>query len=200
MPAATKSAATELATTTKRARSARAAQSAAKGSGIAPTASPTADARAHPPPLPPIGSPQRSPASRSARDLFEQANHELAQASTASHLYDRYRGAHMAALHAAAAVVSARTVPVPPGRGRPRSVWDLLYRAAPDLADWAAYFASGATRRAAAEAGLPNAVTVQETTDLLREAGVFLGVVAGTLGLPYQDGLAYAAAEEQQAS
>ena len=108
----------------------------------------------------------------------------------------------MAALRAAAAVVTARTVPAPPGRRRPRSVWDLLYRAAPELADWAAYFASGATRRAAAEAGLPNAVTEQEAADLVREAEVFLGVVADVLGLPHQDGLPYADSgfSEQQAS
>ncbi|WP_035061352.1 SAV_6107 family HEPN domain-containing protein, partial [Cellulomonas bogoriensis] len=34
----------------------------------------------------------------------------------------------------------------------PRSVWDLLARSAPALADWAAYFAGGARERAAVEA------------------------------------------------
>jgi hypothetical protein len=34
----------------------------------------------------------------------------------------------------------------------------------------------GATRRAAAQAGLPNAVTEQEAADLMREAEVFLGL------------------------
>ena len=180
--------------TTPQATTASATQSSA--------VSPMADARAHPPPLPPSGAHVRSPASRSARDLFDQAGHELAEAVTATHVYDRYCGAHIAALRAAAAVVNARSVPAPPGRRRPRSVWDLLYRSAPELADWAAYFASGATRRAAAEAGLPNAVTAQEATDLIREAEVFLGVVAAILGIPYQDGLLYAdpAGEQQQAS
>jgi hypothetical protein len=46
----------------------------------------------------------------------------------------------------------------------------------PEPADWAAYFTSGATRRAAAQAGLPNAVTEQEAADLVREAEVFLGL------------------------
>jgi hypothetical protein len=82
-------------------------------------------------------------------------------------------------------------VPAPPGRRRPRSVWDLLYREAPELADWAAYFASGATRRAAAQAGLPNAVSDQEAADLVRESEVFLGLVAEMLGIPYQNGLTY---------
>ncbi|MBW8804336.1 MAG: hypothetical protein JF587_10855 [Catenulisporales bacterium] len=152
---------------------------------------PIAGSRAHPPPLPPLGSGghRRGPASRSARDLFDQAVHELAEAVTSSHPYDRYCGAHMAALHASAAVVTARAVPAAPTRRRPRSVWDLLYREAPELADWAAYFASGATRRAAAQAGLPNAVTDAEAAELAREAEVYLGVVAQLLGLPFQDGL-----------
>ena len=155
----------------------------------------TANARAHPPPLPPAGG-HRSPAPRSARGLFDQAVHEQAEAVTATHPYDRYCGAHMAALRAAAAVVAARSVPAPPGRRRPRSVWDLLYREAPELADWAAYFASGATRRAAAQAGLPNAVSEQEAADLVRESEVFLGLVAEMLGIPYQNGLPYAQGEQ----
>ena len=191
MPAATKS----VTTKTPAAKTAKATRTST-GTKSADT-TPDAGARAHPPPLPPSSPHLRSPASRSARDQFEQAVHELAEAATSTHLYDQYCGAHMSALHAAAAVVTSRTVPAPPGRRRPRSVWDLLYRAAPDLADWAAYFASGATRRAAAEAGLPNAVTPQEAADLVREAEVFLGVVAGVLGVPYQYGLPYAQIEEQ---
>ncbi|NUR62802.1 MAG: hypothetical protein HOV87_29725, partial [Catenulispora sp.] len=87
-------------------------------------------------------------------------------------------------------------VPAAPGRRRPRSVWDLLYREAPELADWAAYFASGATRRAAAQAGLPNAVTDAEAAELAREAEVYLGVVAQLLGVPYQDGLPLGSGEQ----
>ena len=163
--------------------------------------SPKADARAHPPPLPPVNNHLRGPASRSAFDLFAHAQHELAEAVTATHPYDRYCGAHLAAIRAASAVVEARRMPTAPGRRqRPSNVWDLLYRAAPELADWAAYFASGATRRAAALAGLPNAVNDQDAADLVRQAEVFLGVVAELLGLPHQDGLPYASGGEQQAS
>ena len=166
-----------------------------------PDTGPIASSRVHPPPLPPMGSGghRRGPASRSARDLFEQAVHELAEAVTSAHPYDRYCGAHMAALHASAAVVTARAVPAAPTR-RPRSVWDLLYREAPELADWAAYFASGATRRAAAQAGLPNAVSDAEAAELAREAEVYLGVVAQLLGLPFQDGLPLGSGEQPAAS
>jgi len=89
------------------------------------------------------GGHRRGPASRSARDLFEQAVHELAEAVTSSHPYDRYCGAHMAALHASAAVVTARAVPAAPTRRRPRSVWDLLYPEAKYAAQSAS---SGASR------------------------------------------------------
>jgi hypothetical protein len=90
----------------------------------------------------------------------------------------RYVGAHLAALRAAAAVVAARTQP---DRGRasrrrlPRSMWELLADAEPSLAEWATYFAAGAHKRAAAEAGLPRAVSGREADELVRDAGVFLG-------------------------
>src|SRR2546423_10335845 len=93
---------------------------------------PIAGSRAHPPPLPPLGSGghRRGPASRSARDLFDQAAHELAEAVTSSHPHDRHCRAHMAALHAPAAAGAARAVPAAPTPRRPRPVRDLLYREA----------------------------------------------------------------------
>ena len=123
------------------------------------------------PPLPPA-----------AAQLLGQASRALteAEACTDDHRR-RYATAHLAALRAAAAVLAARTRPEG-GRRRPRSAWDLLERIAPELGEWAGFFAAGAGKRAAAEAGLSSAVTEREADDLVRDAGAFLAVVAGYLG------------------
>lgn len=72
-----------------------------------------------------------------------------------------------------------------PKRG-PRDAWGLLAKVAPELADWAAFFAAGASKRAAAEADLPGAVTDREADDQVEYADRFLEVVEHTLGLAHQ--------------
>ncbi|MGH3342856.1 MAG: SAV_6107 family HEPN domain-containing protein, partial [Carbonactinosporaceae bacterium] len=90
----------------------------------------------------------------------------------------------------AAAVLAARAGPDDgTARRRPRSAWALLPGVAPELTEWAAFFAAGARKRAAAEAGLSHAVTTREADDLLREVESFLALVEGTLGLPHQPAL-----------
>jgi hypothetical protein len=98
--------------------------------------------------------------------------------------------AHLAALRGAAAVLAARARPSSPAAARrgPRSAWALLAQAAPELAEWAGFFAAGAGKRAAAEAGL-DAVTTREADDLLRDVETFLALVDTTLGLPHQPSL-----------
>ncbi len=59
----------------------------------------------------------------------------------------------------------------------------LLQAVAPEYADWASYFAAGATARAAVEAGAVNAVTGREADDQLRAAEQFLLLVESSLGL-----------------
>ena len=93
----------------------------------------------------------------------------------------RYALAHLAALRAAAAVLSCRATPSGPQRGRPKSAWVLLSAVAPELSEWAAFFATGARKRAAAEAGIAGVVTPREADDLLRDAQSFLAVVETTL-------------------
>jgi hypothetical protein len=95
----------------------------------------------------------------------------------------RYATAHLAALRAAAAVVAARAKPVPSRRSKLTSVWDLLALVAPELSEWAAYFAASAAKRAAAEAGIPRVVSVREADDLIRAAASFVAVVELALGL-----------------
>jgi hypothetical protein len=126
-------------------------------------------------------------------DLIDQSHACLAEAASASAAAQRYVAAHLAALRAGAAVIAARArSDLGSRRGRtrgPRSVWAVLVDLAPELAEWAAYFAAGAGKRAAAEAGLPRAVTAREADDLLRDAEAFLAVVCATLELPHQQSL-----------
>lgn len=123
----------------------------------------------------------------SMHDLLHLAARGLAQAALAVQPGERYALAHLAALRAAAAVLSTRARAT--GRGRVRSVWELLPGVAPELAEWAAFFAAGAAKRAAAEAGLPGAVTAREADDLLRDATTFLTLVRDRLGLGHQQSL-----------
>ncbi len=113
--------------------------------------------------------------------LLNQARRGLAEAVGCTDARQRYATAHLGALRAAAAVLAARTRPES-GRRRPRSAWMLLEQVAPELGEWATFFAAGAAKRAAAEAGLSHAVTEREADDLVREVGGFLAVVTSFLG------------------
>jgi hypothetical protein len=116
---------------------------------------------------------------------LERAAASLQEAITTTEVPLRYALAHVAALRATAALLAARTSPVPaPRRGRAqKNAWVLLAEVAPELAEWATFFAAGASKRAAAEAGSTRAVTEREADDLLRDADRFLGVVEQSLGL-----------------
>jgi hypothetical protein len=122
----------------------------------------------------------------SAMSLLQTARHGLAEAAEAADPASRYVAAHLAALRGAAAMLAARADPSVKGRGRPRSVWVLLPEAEPALREWAAFFAAGAGKRAAAEAGLPRAVAAHEADELLRDAEIFVSLVETTLGVDGQ--------------
>jgi HEPN superfamily protein len=94
----------------------------------------------------------------------------------------RYATAHLAALRAAAAIVAARAKPVPSPRSKLTSVWDLLAMVAPALGEWADYFAASASKRAAAEAGIPHVVSTREADDLVRAAASFIAIVERAVG------------------
>jgi hypothetical protein len=115
-----------------------------------------------------------------AAQLLEQAHRGLREAAGHTDPRQRYATAHLGALRAAAAVLAARTRPEPT-RGRPRSAWVLLGQVTPELGEWATFFAAGAAKRAAAEAGLSHAVTEREADDLVRDVGAFLSVVETSL-------------------
>jgi len=130
---------------------------------------------------------------RTPVQLLALARQGLAEAAQTRPDGLRYAAAHLAALRAAAAMLAARARPSPTRRNRITSVWTLLVMVAPELDQWAAYFAIGATKRAAAEAGIPRVVTAREADDLLRAAEQFVAVVEVALGVAHQpvlDGMA----------
>jgi SAV_6107-like HEPN len=112
-----------------------------------------------------------------------RAAESLSEAIAATEVPTRYACAHVAALRAAAALLAARAQPTPTRRRRQKNAWVLLAEVAPELTEWAQFFAGGAAKRAAAEAGSTRAVTEREADDLVRDADRFLAVVERSLGL-----------------
>ncbi|WP_169747998.1 SAV_6107 family HEPN domain-containing protein [Pseudonocardia acaciae] len=119
---------------------------------------------AHPPPPP------------AALALLRHAEAGLAEAERLADPSRRYAEAHLAALRAGAAVLAVRAQPDGGRRRGGRSVWHLLTGVAPELAEWAAFFAAGSATRAAAEAGITRLVTERSADDLVRQAGQFIEV------------------------
>lgn len=111
-----------------------------------------------------------------ARDLISDAEAQPAPA-------DRFRIAHLAALRATAALLSAYTEPGHRLARRPTSAWVLLTKVIPPLAPWAAYFAAGASQRAAADAGVAAAVTDQDADELLAAVQMFAQLCASLVRL-----------------
>lgn len=127
----------------------------------------------------------------STHSYLNRCAESLTEAVEARDVPTRYASAHVAALRAAAALLAAKARPMPASRRRPqRNAWVLLAEVVPELAEWAAFFAAGAAKRAAAEAGSTRAVTEREADDLVRDADRFLSVVEGVLGLMPHDPLA----------
>ncbi len=115
---------------------------------------------------------------------LERAADSLREAIISTSPPERYAHAHVSALRATAALLAARAQPVPPSRrARQKNAWVLLAEVAPELAEWAGFFAAGAGKRAAAEAGSRRAVTEREADDLVRDADRFLALVETALGL-----------------
>ncbi|MFD9971814.1 SAV_6107 family HEPN domain-containing protein [Streptomyces sp. NPDC059011] len=129
--------------------------------------------------------PRRSSAPPAALDLLAQARAGLAEAARLQTPNERYATAHLAALRTAAAVLAARGRPEtgPRRRTRIRSAWEVLPEIAPELTEWSALFASGAERRARAEAGIRGAAGSRDADDLLRDVAVFLRLVERMLVL-----------------
>ncbi|WP_338676178.1 SAV_6107 family HEPN domain-containing protein [Streptomyces sp. SCSIO 30461] len=144
-------------------------------------------------PLPSQGGPagdihpvlRRSSAPPAAVELLAQAHAGLEEAAGLPTPNERYATAHLAALRTAAAVLAVRGRPEtnPRRRARIRSAWEVLPETAPELTEWSALFASGARRRARAEAGIQGAASARDADDLLRDAAMFLRLVERMLSL-----------------
>jgi hypothetical protein len=107
---------------------------------------------------------------RQARAGVVEAQHEIDPAQ-------RFAAAYLAALRAAAAMLALRGRPHR-GRSRPTSAWVLLTKLAPELSEWAAFFASGSATRAAIIAGVTRHVSQRTADDLVRQAAQFTDLVA----------------------
>jgi hypothetical protein len=122
---------------------------------------------------------RRASAPPAALDLLAQAQHGLDEAAAMETPNERYAIAHLAALRTAAAVLAVRGRPETSERRRRtiRSAWEVLPEAAPELAEWSVLFASGAPKRARAEAGIQGAASWRDADDLVRDTEVFLRLV-----------------------
>ena len=118
----------------------------------------------------------------SSAALIAQSRAGLRQASLCTDAGERFSLSHLAALRAAAAVLADRGRPAS-ARRRLVSVWVMIDAMAPELREWAAFFAAGAPLRAAAEAGAFHAVTARQADDQVRAAAEFLMIVEELLGL-----------------
>jgi hypothetical protein len=123
-----------------------------------------------------------APTSRAALGLLRQAADGLAEAHRHEEPLRRYPAAYLGALRAAAAVLAVRAAPEP-RRGATRNVWQLLGEVAPELAEWAAFFAACSATRAAAEAGIARLVSQRDADDMLRQAEQFVGIVGASVPL-----------------
>ncbi|MGF1654905.1 MAG: SAV_6107 family HEPN domain-containing protein [Actinomycetales bacterium] len=128
----------------------------------------------------------RPPVSGAALSLLERARSGLREACYLLDPADRYIAAHLAALRAAAAVLAVRGRADGRRPHRPRSVWEVLPRVAPELTEWATFFSAGAPVRSALEAGRTHLVEGRAADDLLRDAESFTRVVTELVGLPWQ--------------
>jgi hypothetical protein len=112
-----------------------------------------------------------------AHSYLERSADSLRAAMTSDQACERY------ALQATAALLACRARPAPGRTRRQRNAWVLLTQVAPEFTEWAQFFAAGAAKRAAAEAGSVRAVTEREADDLVRDADRYLALIETSLGL-----------------
>lgn len=125
---------------------------------------------------------RRPPQLRNGVTLLAHARMVLADARRSERAGERYSLAHLAALRAAAALFAERARPSS-GRRRMTNAWVLVEQVAPELSEWAAYFAAGAAKRAAVEAGATRAVSDRDADDLMRAVEEFIAIVERSVGV-----------------
>ena len=120
--------------------------------------------------------PMPPPAPASALRLLTEAERGLAEAELEPNPAHRFAMAYLCALRAAAAMLALRGRPHR-GRSRPTSVWTLLASVAPELREWAAFFAASSATRASVQAGITRVVSPRAADDLVRQTGQFIDLV-----------------------
>ncbi len=112
-----------------------------------------------------------------AVELLHAAGESLTAAHLAGDVRARAAATRLAVLRAATAMLAVRPAAEP---RRALDVWSALPRVAPELTEWAQFFAAVLPEEG--ERGWwPS---VREADDLLRQGEEFAAVVAGQLGLP----------------
>ena len=123
------------------------------------------------------------PNAMASTDDLRRARSSLAEAELAQRPSDRYLAAHLTALRVVAIVLTHRAVP---GKARPsgrrRNAWRMLAEVAPELAEWAAFFAATEAKRDAIRAGSTSIVSAREADDLVRDVEAFLRLVERAVG------------------
>jgi hypothetical protein len=118
-----------------------------------------------------------------SNDDLQRARSSIAEAELARRPTDRYLAAHLAALRVVAIVLTHRAPSTTVRRmGRPRNAWRMLAEVAPELAEWAAFFAATEAKRDAIRAGATSIVSAREADDLVRDAKAFLRLVERAVG------------------
>ena len=115
--------------------------------------------------------------------LLEQSRQCLADAYAAELAAARFVASQDAAMRAAAALVAGQRGLGRRGRGSYQDLWPLLAAHAPELGEWADFFALAAVRRQEVESHTVR-VSVREADDLLRAAETFVDLVSTHLGMP----------------
>lgn len=121
------------------------------------------------------------PLSARVTDLLARSDGEVVAARSSQDPGERFVHAHLAALRAGAALVEQGGGPR--RRGAPRTVWDMVAATAPQLSDWAGWFAAAAPRRAAVESGRWVTVDDAEADTHLAAAEQFQDAVRAVLGV-----------------
>lgn len=116
--------------------------------------------------------------------LMTAAWRAIADAAASNTAEDRFDAANLAALRAAAAVLSTRATSKPGAQlagGSARSVWVLLPQFAPELGEWADFFGLNFRVRTIRRGDQSIRIGERQADDLLRDAERFTHEVRGLL-------------------
>jgi len=119
---------------------------------------------------------QAAPAADPAIELLDSSADALHRAEWATSAELRYELAYLCALRCGAAVLARRARPRSL-RTRPRGMWGLLTATAPELAEWAQFFAVCGTLSTALQDGRAT-VSARQADDLVRDATAFLAIAS----------------------